>query len=103
MIRRNEHGVPQYSRGHAGRMLVALAAVIRLRRPTATSVANLTGLGKGNVDRLLLVDSRTQFGVNVVKNASVYRVGDWGPVLRPLGVEECLTLPVDRAGMKMDR
>ncbi|WP_202802449.1 hypothetical protein [Pseudomonas asplenii] len=42
----NEHGVPQYPKGHAGRLFVTLAAIDCLERATATSVAALTGLSK---------------------------------------------------------
>ena len=91
----NENGVPQYPRGHAGRLFVALAAVATLERPTAASVANLTGLAKGSVDRLVLVDSVSQLGVLVGKDGPVYRIESWGNVVKAEGVKKCLTVPIN--------
>lgn len=93
---RNKFGVPQYPRGHAGRLLIVAAAIDTLKRPTASSVATLTGLSKGNIDRYALTDLRAQFGVNVNKTGPVYNIEDWGKVLRPAGVRECLTVLLDR-------
>lgn len=91
----NENGVPQYPRGHAGRLFVALGAVATLKRPTAASVANLTGLAKGSVDRLVMVDLRYQLGVDVAKDGPVYHVESWGDVIKPEGVKKCLTVPMN--------
>ncbi len=99
-IAKNVYGVPQYPRGHAGRLLVVLAAVGSLERPTATSVANLTGLSKGNIDRLVLDEIPAQFGVLTSKEGPVYRVESWGDVLRPEGVKKCLTVPLSRTNIK---
>lgn len=100
IIERNEHGVPQYPRGHAGRLLVAAAAIATLERPTASSVANLTSLGKGNIDRIALVDLPAQFGVVVSKLGPVYKIEDWGNVLKPEGVIKCLTVLMNRTRLK---
>jgi hypothetical protein len=97
---RNENGVPQYPRGHAGRLLVAAAAVATLERPTATTVANLTGLEKGNIDRMVMSDLKSQFGVVVDKTGPVFQIQDWGKILKPAGVKECLTVLIDRTTME---
>lgn len=90
----NANGVPQYPRGHAGRLFVALAAVATLERPTAASVANLTGLTKGSVDRLVMVDLSYQLGVDVAKNGPVYHIESWGSVVKAEGIKKCLTVPI---------
>jgi hypothetical protein len=92
----NPSGVPQYPRGHAGRLLVVLAAIAKLDRPTAVSVANLTGLSKGNIDRLVMDELPDQFGVITTKNGPVYSIEDWGNILREEGVRKCLTVPLSR-------
>jgi len=98
-IKRNAHGVPQYPKGHAGRLLVALAAVATLERPTSSAVAELTGLSKGNIDKMVLADSRSQFGVIVEKEGPIYRISDWGNVLKPDEVIKCLTVLLNRTKM----
>lgn len=77
----------QYARGDARRLLMLLAAVDRLPRPTLTTLAAATGHNKGtiarDVERL-----REQFGVHISKQGPVYRIEDWGRILRPAGVRE---------------
>ena len=99
-IERNEHGVPQYPRGHAGRLLVVAAAVATLERPTATSVSKLTGLEKGNIDRMVMNDLKSQFGVEVSKTGPVFEITSWGKLLKSTGVKECLTVLIDRTTME---
>lgn len=96
VIHRNVFGVPQYPRGHAGRLLVTLAAIDTLDRPTAVTVSKLTGLEKGNIDRHALSDVRSQFGVIVSKKGPVYEIEDWGNVLNREGVRKCLTVLLNR-------
>lgn len=73
---------------------MVLAAVATLERPTAVSVANLTGISKGNIDRLVLVDLPSHLGVLTSKEGPVYRIESWGNLLRPEGVRRCLTVPL---------
>ena len=95
----NEHGVPQYPKGHAGRLLVTLAAIDRLERPTATSVAALTGLSKGKIDDYVHA-LNAEFGTVIAKNGPVYRVDSWGDILMQDGVKKTLTVPFN--GTKVD-
>lgn len=88
----NENGVPQYPKGHAGRLLVTLAAIDRLERPTATSVAALTGLSKGKIDDYVLA-LNAEFGTVIVKDGPAYRVESWGEILKRTGVKKTLTVP----------
>lgn len=89
----NEHGVPMYPRGHAGRMLVCLAAIDKLARPTATSVADLTGLSKGKVDEYVAALA-AEFAVKIRKDGPVYSLESWGPYLKATAVRTCLTVPI---------
>lgn len=85
----NEHGVPLYPKGHAGRLLVTLAAIDALDKPTASSVAALTGLSKGNIDTYVaaLIE---QMDVRIVKDGPIYRIECWGSILKQAGVKKTL-------------
>lgn len=95
----NENGVPQYPKGHAGRLLVTLAAIDRLERPTASSVAALTGLSKGKIDDYVQA-LNAEFGTVIVKEGPEYRVDSWGEILKRAGVKKVLTVPIN--GTKID-
>ena len=92
MVDVNENGVPQYPKGHAGRLLVTLAAIARMERPTTFSVAALTGLSKGKIDDYVKA-LNLEFGTVIVKEGTVYRVVSWGEILNREGVEKTLTVP----------
>lgn len=85
----NEHGVPQYPKSHAGRLLVTLAAIDKLERATATSVAVLTGLSKGKINDYVLV-LNAQYGTRIKKDGPVFSIESWGNLLKPAGVRLCL-------------
>ncbi|WP_455233365.1 hypothetical protein [Geopseudomonas aromaticivorans] len=85
----NAHGVPQYPKGHAGRLLVVLAAIDRQERPTASSVAALTGLSKGGIDKYVW-KLNAELGTTIVKNGPVYQIKAWGDLLEPEGVRKKL-------------
>ncbi|WP_104963046.1 hypothetical protein [Pseudomonas sp. XWY-1] len=95
----NENGVPQYPKGHAGRLLVTLAAIDRLERPTASSVAALTGLSKGKIDDYVQA-LNAEFGTVIVKEGPEYRVDSWGEILKRVGVKKVLTVPIN--GTRID-
>lgn len=86
----NEHGVPLYPKGHAGRLLVTMAAIDTLNNPTATSVAALTGLNKGNIDRYVAA-LNNEMGVLIIKEGPRYRIESWGDLLKRNGVKKALT------------
>lgn len=94
----NAYGVPQYPKGHAGRLFVVAAAVSTLERPTASSVAALTGLSKGNMDKMVLVDIPSQLGVTTVKEGAIYRIVSWGDLVNSKMVSKCLVLPISDNG-----
>lgn len=86
----NDHGVPLYPKGHAGRLLVTLAAIDAMDTPTAASVAALTGLSKGNIDKYVAA-LNNELGTLIVKDGPVYRIESWGDVLKKIGVIKALT------------
>lgn len=94
-FKKNALGVPQYPKGHAGRLFVVAAAVSTLERPTASSVAALTGLSKGNMDKTVLLDIPSQLGIKTAKVGAVYRIIDWGDLVKQGSVGRCLVLSVN--------
>ena len=90
----NENGVPQYPKGHSGRLLVTLAAIDRLERATASSVAALTGLSKGKIDDYVQA-LNAELGTVIVKDGPQYRVESWGTILKRTGVKKTLTVPLN--------
>lgn len=90
----NENGVPQYPKGHAGRLLVTLAAIDRIERPTASSVASLTGLSKGKIDDYVNA-LNAELGMTITKEGPEYRIQSWGELLKKTGVKKCLIVPIN--------
>jgi hypothetical protein len=86
----NEHGVPLYPKGHAGRLLVTMAAIHTLDTPTSVSIAALTGLSQGNINTYVTALNR-EFGTQVQKNGPVYSIHSWGDILKKSGVVKMLT------------
>lgn len=89
MISRNHFGVPQYPGDDARRLMVLLAAIDLLERPSVTALADFTSHDKetieGDANRL-----QEQFGVTLLKIGDVYRLESWGPVLHRDGVQAVL-------------
>lgn len=85
----NQFGVPQYLPGDARRLLVLLAAIDLLERPTQSAVADLSGHPRDAIDdevqRL-----REEFGVHLHKVGEIYHIESWGPLLQPAGVRKLL-------------
>jgi hypothetical protein len=91
----NENGVPQYPKGHSGRLLVTLAAIDKLEHPTASSIAALTGLSKGNIDTYVKA-LNAEFGTVIVKTGAEYAIQSWGDILKQSGVKKSLTVLFNR-------
>lgn len=88
----NANGVPQYPKGHSGRLLAVMAAIDLLERPTAYTIAGLTGLSKGNIDRYVSA-LNAELGTQVQKDATgQYLIESWGKILNPEGVKSVLTI-----------
>lgn len=79
----------QFPRGDVRRLLRLALAMAELEHPTLNALATETGHHKqtilDDVPRL-----REQLGVHVVKDGSVYRLVDWGPVIKKTGIKKLL-------------
>ncbi len=95
----NEHGVPQYPKGHTGRLWVVLAAIKQIKNPTVVKIANLTGLSKGNIDKYVH-DIQEGLGVTISKENAVFSIQSWGVLIKPEEVTQCLTVPINRTDTK---
>lgn len=82
---KNEFGVVQYPEDDIRRLFVLLAALDLLERPTLATIADLTSLNPETIDddieRL-----QEQFGLQIHKLGSVYRIESWGDILKKNGV-----------------
>lgn len=85
----NENGVPQYGKGDIRRLFVLLAAIDQLERPTLVNLVNLTGHNKGTI-AVDIEKIGVQLGVVIAKNGPIYRIEDWGAILKKIGVKKHL-------------
>ncbi|MGQ7960803.1 hypothetical protein ACUTAF_24280, partial [Pseudomonas sp. SP16.1] len=83
---------------HVGRLLVVLAAIDKLRPATATTVAELTGLSKGNIDSYV-ASLNAELGVSITKSGPEYVIQSWGDLLKKAGVKKALTVLINRTNM----
>lgn len=86
---KNENGVPQYPKGHAGRLLVVLAAITKLEHASAVNIAAYTGLSQGNID-VYVSKLNDEFGTWILKEKGRYWIESWGPLLKEAGVLRAL-------------
>jgi hypothetical protein len=87
---KNEHGVPQLPKGHAGRLLVTLAAIDYLERPSVAAISELTGFNRGSIDDYVRA-LNLQFETQIVRDGPVFRLDSWGTILNADGVRKLLT------------
>lgn len=82
---------PTYPKGDLRRLAAVLGAIDALA-PAATLVklAAATGLSKQTVTDLI-GQAREQAGVNIDKEGPVYRLLDWGPLIKKAGAHKALT------------
>jgi hypothetical protein len=85
----NQFGVTQYPDDDARRLFVLLSAIDLLERPTASAIADLTGLDRERIDDDI-AKLREQYGVALQKVGDVYHIESWGEVLRKNGVKKYL-------------
>ena len=88
---RNQFGVPQYPLDDARHLLVLLAAIDLLGRPTVSALADFTGLNRDRID-LDAIKLREQFGVVLHKVGEIYHLESWGDVLKKEGVQRIVGL-----------
>src|SRR6476469_4205902 len=79
-VYKNQFGVPQYPKGDARRLFVLLSAIDILERPTASALADLTGIDRETIDGEMAI-LREQYGIELHKLGEVYRIDSWGEVL----------------------
>jgi hypothetical protein len=82
---KNEFGVLQYPYGDVRRLFVLLSAIDLLERPTPSAIADLTSLDPETIDDDI-EQLHAQFGVEIYKLGTVYRIESWGDILRKSGV-----------------
>ena len=80
---------PQYPKGDLRRMLSVLGA-IDAGHDTLVKIVAATGIDKRSVTSLV-AQARAQAFVNIAKDGPVYRIEDWGPVLKKDGARKALT------------
>jgi predicted DNA-binding transcriptional regulator YafY len=85
----NHFGVTQYPDNDARRLFVLLSAIDLLERPTASAIADLTGVDRETIDDDI-AKLREQYGVMLIKLGDVYRIESWGEVLKKSGVKKFL-------------
>jgi predicted DNA-binding transcriptional regulator YafY len=85
----NHFGVTQYPDNDARRLFVLLSAIDLLERPTASAIADLTGVDRETIDDDI-AKLREQYGVLLIKLGDVYRIESWGEVLKKSGVKKFL-------------
>ena len=86
---KNQFGVPQYPDNDARRLMVLLAAIDLLERPTLSAIADMTSLDREAVDTGVM-RLREEFGVDLHKVGDIYHIESWGELLKEAGVRNCL-------------
>ena len=85
----DENDVPQYPKGDLRRMLCVLAAIDTIADATLLKLVARTGIDKKTVN-MLVQQAVEQAGVRIEKDVTVYRLVDWGPVIRKDGARLAL-------------
>ena len=87
--RRNQFNIPQYEQGDSRRLLVLLASIDLLGRPSQAALADLSGYAREDIDAAV-ARLREEFAVNLHKVGEVYHIEAWGQLLQPEGVRQLL-------------
>lgn len=80
----------QYPKGDLRRMLAVLAAIDTPQGSSLVRIAADTGLDKKTVTSMI-DQARTQADVSIEKVGAIYRVTDWGRVIKKSGVKLALS------------
>lgn len=70
-------------------MLVVLAAIDSPQGASLVRIVERTGLDKKSVTRLI-EQAREQASVGITKDGPIYRIEDWGPVIKKAGAKLAL-------------
>jgi hypothetical protein len=79
----------QFPKGDVRRLLTVAHAIATMERPTLTSLSTETGHHKQSIADDV-VKLRDQLGVVIEKDAAVYRLVTWGPVINGKAVAKFL-------------
>lgn len=82
--------IPQYPKGDLRRMLAVLAAIDTPQGSSLVRIAAETGLDKKTVTGMI-EQARTQADVSIEKDGPIYRVTDWGRIIKKSGVKLSLS------------
>ena len=80
----------QYPKGDLRRMLAVLAAIDTPQGASLVRIAADTGLDKKTVTSLI-EQARTQADVAIEKDGVIYRVSNWGRIIKRAGAKMALT------------
>jgi len=89
LMQTEENDVPQYPKGDLRQMLSVLAAMDSIKDATLVKLVARTGVDKKTV-ATLVQQAIEQVGVRIEKEGLVYRLTDWGPVIKRSGAKMAL-------------
>ncbi|WP_238587013.1 hypothetical protein [Pseudomonas veronii] len=82
--------VVSYPKGDLRRMLSVLAALESMPEATLVKLVAKTGLDKKTVSNLI-IQAGEQAGVQISKSGPIYKLENWGPVIKRSGAKMALT------------
>lgn len=76
-----------WKKGDLRRMLAVLGAISDLKYPTLSNIAIALGWGRNAMHtvRNLMAQAEEQAGVAIERDGFLYKVADWGPILKADG------------------
>ena len=89
LMRTEENEVPQYPKGDFRQMLCVLAAMDTIKDATLVKLVARTGVDKKTV-AMVIQQAIEQAGVCIEKDGVVFRLTDWGPVIKKSGAKMAL-------------
>ncbi|CAJ0780334.1 hypothetical protein [Ralstonia chuxiongensis] len=90
--------VPDYPKGDLRRLLAVLAAIDTTTDATLLKLVARTGIDRKTVT-LLVQQAREQASVRIEKAGAVYRLLDWGPVIKRAGALRALKGTLNAPGL----
>ncbi len=82
--------VNPYPKADFRRTLSVLGAIDTPTGATLVQIVESTGLDKKTIT-YLIAQASIQLAINITKTGPVYRIVDWGPVIKPAGAKLALT------------
>jgi len=81
--------VLSYPKGDLRRMLSVLAAIDAIPDATLVKLVEKTGIDKKTVSNLI-IQAGEQAGVQISKTGPIYKLEDWGPIIKRAGAKMVL-------------